>query len=225
MKLFFLLFFSFFLTNFSAQQTKLNEKSATEPYTIVEQMPEYPGGEDAYMRFLQKNIKYPNHAIENEIQGTVYANFVICEDGSICQLKITKSPDSSLSRATEEILAKMPNWKPGKQGGESVRVYFDAPITFALPEDEGATPTDINNFTIIELSKDEVVNFKFLAKKTNEFKYYRGADKPIKVDGKGKLKRFQAKVNESYHEAFYIYDIKYLGDPSVIEKKFKIAVK
>lgn len=209
----------------SAQQTKLMEKSETEPFTIVEQMPEFPGGEDGLIKFLGRNIKYPAYAQENDIKGTVLANFVVCEDGSICQLKIAKSPDTSLNRAAMEVLSKMPNWKPGKQSGKNVRVYFDVPIVFTFEDDSKIVKPNLNDFIELELSKNDIMNFSFLEKKSNEFKYYTGDEKPIKADSKSKIKKFLKKIQESYQQVYFIYDVKLIGDPSIINQKYKITIK
>jgi TonB family protein len=134
MKNIFLSFFILVTITLSAQQTKLLEKSETEPYTTVDQIPSFPGGETAYIHFLQSNLVYPDSAVKKEIEGKVNVKFVVCEDGSICDLKILNSPDSLLSKAAYDIIAKMPNWKPGILKGKIVRVKFVAHINFSLLE-------------------------------------------------------------------------------------------
>lgn len=191
----------------SAQQPKLFEKSEKEPFTIVEQMPEYPGGEEALMKFLQKNIKYPNSALENDIQGTVLVNFVLCEDGSICQLKVIKSPDTSLSRAAAEVISKMPNWKPGKQKGENVRVYFDVPINFTLEGDDDPIVLK-DGYYEKELSKKELKNLAFLSQKVIEFKYNYKDLISVKVSSKSEFNTFNSLVKAAQKsEVFTLYDI------------------
>jgi periplasmic protein TonB len=84
-----LLFFLTICFHFlSAQQPRLLEKSDKDPFVFVEQMPEFPGGEDGYVNFLQKNTTYPTFAIERDIEGTVFINFIVNEDGTISNLKV-----------------------------------------------------------------------------------------------------------------------------------------
>lgn len=105
-----------------------------EAFAFVEQMPEFPGGEDALMKFIQKNIKYPKKARKNNIEGVVYVNFVIDKYGKCINAKTTKSPSPLLSEAALNVMKKMPKWKPGKQNGKNVDVFYDIPITFSLED-------------------------------------------------------------------------------------------
>ena len=101
-------------------------------YDVVEQMPSYPGGMGALMQFLSSNIKYPEEAEENGIQGRVVCTFVVEKDGSITDVKVTKPVDPSLDREAVRVIALMPNWNPGMQFGEPVRVKYTLPVTFRL---------------------------------------------------------------------------------------------
>lgn len=101
-------------------------------HTVVEENPEFPGGEMACMKWLQENIKYPSICVEQNIQGRVIATFVVNRDGSIVDIQIVRSPDSYLSKEAERVLKIMPRWKPGRQRGKPVRVKFSLPVTFRL---------------------------------------------------------------------------------------------
>lgn len=105
---------------------------SNEPFAFVEQMPEFPGGEDALVAYLQRAIKYPSFAAENEIEGTVYVNFIVNEDGSISGSKVTKGIKGGCDEEALRVIKNMPRWKPGKQGGQAVRVLYDVPVTFKL---------------------------------------------------------------------------------------------
>lgn len=139
----------------SSQQSKLLDSAKGEVLTFAEQMPEFPGGDDALMSFLQKNLKYPSRALENDIQGQVMAEFVICEDGSICQMNIIKSPDTLFNPAVTDVLSKMPNWIPAMQKGKPVKVFFAIPINFTIDDDNEKT----KELTLSEL-KEEIEKFK-----------------------------------------------------------------
>ena len=101
-------------------------------HTVVEENPEFPGGEMACMKWLQENIKYPSICVEQNIQGRVIATFVVNRDGSIVDIQIVRSPDPYLSKEAERVLKIMPRWKPGRQRGKPVRVKFSLPVTFRL---------------------------------------------------------------------------------------------
>jgi TonB family protein len=103
-----------------------------EIFKVVEQMPEYPGGMEELMKFLQRNVKYPKEAQEQGKQGRVVVQFVVNKDGSITDAKIVKSVDPQLDAEALRVVNAMPNWTPGKQRGKEVRTYFTIPVTFRL---------------------------------------------------------------------------------------------
>ncbi len=95
-------------------------------------MPEYPGGMSELMAYINKNIRYPKEAQARGVQGRVVVQFVVNKDGSICNERVVRSVDSQLDAEAIRIIRSMPNWKPGKQRGEPVRVNFTIPITYRL---------------------------------------------------------------------------------------------
>jgi len=110
----------------------VGEDTTSTPYAVVEQMPEFPGGEAALQRYLKNSVKYPNIAMENGIQGKVYVGFVVERNGSISNVRIARGVDASLDKEAMRVVRLMPKWIPGKQNGEPVRVSFTAPINFVL---------------------------------------------------------------------------------------------
>jgi len=105
-------------------------------FTVVEEIPQFPGGDDARVKFLSENIIYPEKARENQIQGTAYITFVVNQDGSIVDVRSLASPDRSLEEEAIRVVKLMPKWIPGKQRGKPVRVQFSMPIKFTLVNDE-----------------------------------------------------------------------------------------
>jgi periplasmic protein TonB len=101
-------------------------------FTVVQEMPEFPGGEPEMYRFLNKNITYPASARETGISGTVYLGFVVEPDGSISNLKILRGIGGGCEDEALRVVQMMPKWKPGKQQGHEVRVQFTLPIKFTL---------------------------------------------------------------------------------------------
>ena len=104
----------------------------TKVFDVVEEMPQFPGGQAALLEYLSKNIKYPVVAEENGIQGKVIVTFVVERDGSISDVKVVKSVDPSLDKEASRVVKSMPKWQPGKQNGSAVRVKYTVPVQFKL---------------------------------------------------------------------------------------------
>ncbi len=113
------------------KQEKEEEEEA-QVFFIVEEMPEFPGGELALRKFIATSIKYPVIAQENGIQGKVYVNFVVDKDGSITNAKVARGVDPSLDKEALRVVNSLPKWKPGKQRGKAVKVSYTVPINFVL---------------------------------------------------------------------------------------------
>jgi len=102
------------------------------PFFILEDKPEFPGGEQALLKFLAKNVKYPVICQENGIQGMVTVSFVIDEKGKVSNVKATSARDANLEREAVRVVKLMPDWKPGKQRGRPVKVTYSVPVRFRL---------------------------------------------------------------------------------------------
>jgi TonB family protein len=103
-----------------------------QAYTVVEQMPEFRGGQKAMQEFLMKSVKYPEEASKYGIQGKVYVSFIVSQDGSIINSKIVRSVNPMLDAEALRVVNSMPKWVPGKQGGKDVSVQLTIPIYFRL---------------------------------------------------------------------------------------------
>ena len=101
-------------------------------YETVEQMPEFPGGMEAMMRFLQQNIQYPANAAKNKVEGRVILQFVIEKDGQIGEVKIARSVDPELDAEALRVVKSMPTFIPGRHNGKAVAVWYTIPISFKL---------------------------------------------------------------------------------------------
>ncbi|MBP9031215.1 MAG: energy transducer TonB [Dysgonomonadaceae bacterium] len=113
---------------------KQREEEEEEIFVVVENQPEFPGGQAAMMKFLSENIKYPVIAQENGIQGRVICNFVVERDGSITDVQVVRGVDPSLDKEAVRVIQSMPKWKPGMQRGKPVRVRFTLPVVFRLQQ-------------------------------------------------------------------------------------------
>lgn len=103
-----------------------------EIFQIVEEMPSFPGGEEALFEYLKNNIKYPQMARESNIQGTVYIGFVVEPDGSISHVEVKRGIGGGCDVEAVRVVKNMPRWTPGKQRGKPVRVSYTLPIKFIL---------------------------------------------------------------------------------------------
>lgn len=107
-------------------QKKHNEEKV---YEVVEQMPSFPGGQEALMTYINNNIKYPE---EDCGQGRVTVSFIVEKDGSITNATIRRSVDPAFDREALRVISSMPKWIPGKNNGRKVRVRFNVPVQFKL---------------------------------------------------------------------------------------------
>jgi len=108
------------------------EEEEAQVFFIVEDMPEFPGGEMALRTYIANAIKYPVIAQENGIQGKVYVTFVVGKDGSVSNASIARGVDPSIDKEALRVINSLPKWKPGKQRGKPVNVSYTVPINFQL---------------------------------------------------------------------------------------------
>lgn len=102
-------------------------------YTVVEYMPEYPGGVNEMIKFIQNNIRYPKNAQDKSLGGKAFLKFVVDSTGKISEVNITKSTGvEELDQEALRVVRAMPNWKPGSQNGKNVNVFFNLPLNFSL---------------------------------------------------------------------------------------------
>ncbi|QZT36255.1 energy transducer TonB [Halosquirtibacter xylanolyticus] len=111
-----------------------DEKEAEEEeiFNFVEDMPMFPGGNAALLKYIGKTVKYPVIAQENGIQGRVFVTFVVEKDGSVTDVRIARGVDKALDREAVRVVKTLPRWKPGMQRGKAVRVSYSVPINFVL---------------------------------------------------------------------------------------------
>ena len=107
-----------------------------KPVLIVEEMPAFPGGEIALLKFVSENIDYPFEARNNNIQGRVILKFVVNTDGSADRIEVLRGIDPSLDNEAMRVVRILPKFKPGKQGGVPVPVWFTLPVLFKLEESD-----------------------------------------------------------------------------------------
>ena len=116
-------------TNAMAQNKKAANDKVLEK---AEVMPEFPGGEQAMMKFVSENVQYPEEAKEKEISGHVLVGFIVEKDGSVNEVKIVRGIGGGCDEEAVRVVKAMPKWKPGKEKGKPVRVSYMMPFTFKL---------------------------------------------------------------------------------------------
>ena len=103
-----------------------------EIFKSVEQMPQFPGGDAALMKYLSSHINYPPMAAENNVQGKVILQFVVEKDGRVGEVKVARSVDKDLDKEAIRVVKSLPKFTPGRQNGQAVRVWYTLPVTFKL---------------------------------------------------------------------------------------------
>ncbi|HAM97389.1 MAG TPA: energy transducer TonB [Marinilabiliales bacterium] len=108
------------------------EVEEAQVFFIVENMPEFPGGDLELRKYIAQNIQYPEIAKENGIQGRVFVQFVVNQKGEIEKVTVARGVDPSLDKEAIRVIQNLPKWKPGSQRGKPVKVSFTVPINFQL---------------------------------------------------------------------------------------------
>jgi protein TonB len=114
-----------------AEEVQENVDEA-EPFVVVEEMPMFPGGESALLAYISEHTQYPEVAKENNIQGKVIVRFCVTSKGGVDKVEILKSVDPELDKEAIRVVKTLPAFKPGKQGGKPVPVWYMVPINFTL---------------------------------------------------------------------------------------------
>ena len=115
----------------NAQKTVVSQTDQ-KVFDTVEQMPEFPGGMQAMIEFLQTNMKYPEDAEKQKVEGRVMVQFVVETDGSVSDVHVAKQVFPSLDAEAIRVVQAMPKWMPGKEKGKVVRVKYNLPIVFRM---------------------------------------------------------------------------------------------
>jgi TonB family protein len=116
----------------SAAKIEVASVPPSEVFVVVEEMPQFPGGEKALFDFIYANLQYPENAKKNKTQGRVILRFCVNYLGGTEQVSLLKGVDPELDKEAIRIIKLLPKWQPGKQGGFPVNVWYSLPVTFQL---------------------------------------------------------------------------------------------
>lgn len=139
-----------------------HEQDSEKVFNVVEKMPEFPGGMPALMKFLSENIKYPEAAKQNNIQGKVICQFIVDKNGNVVNPKILKSVNADLDSEAIRVINLMPAWTPGEQKGTKVNCKYSIPINFKLDNHSDSVANNSMPKNIIYIVDDEVVSANYL---------------------------------------------------------------
>jgi len=119
-------------SHYSVQFTQPEEPQPEETIQLTEYQPEFPGGQAALLEFLRRHVKYPAAAQESGVQGRVIVQFFVNRDGSVTDPVVLRSVSPMLDREAVRVVSSMPRWRPGMQGGRTVRTTYTIPVSFKL---------------------------------------------------------------------------------------------
>ncbi|HWS00758.1 MAG TPA: TonB family protein, partial [Prolixibacteraceae bacterium] len=139
-----------------SDQVKTPKQREDGVYVVVEEMPEFPGGELALRKFIGSEVKYPEDAKKNGIQGKVFVTFVVKEDGTVGNAKIARGVHPLLDNEALRVVSMLPTWKPGKQGGKAVSVSYTIPVQFALSDGKDQQKTTAEQTSAPQKGEKEV---------------------------------------------------------------------
>lgn len=119
----------------------LKSNSGTEVYDMVDELPEFPGGEKELISFLINNTNYPDEAVQNQLEGRAYVKLIIDDEGKVTNPEIARSSGHAiLDEEAIRVISSLPDWTPGKQNGEFVHVNYTIPINFQLTSGNEPSP-------------------------------------------------------------------------------------
>lgn len=113
-------------------KSKKSEQPQEKVYDVVEQKPEFTGGQTEFAKYFKESVQYPEEAKKKGIQGKVFVNFIVGADGSISNARVLQAVDPMLDAEALRVVTNMPKWVPGKEKGKEVAVYYNLPVNFTL---------------------------------------------------------------------------------------------
>jgi TonB family protein len=116
----------------AVKDSKGRELNEEEPFVVVEQMPEFPGGDEALLKYIADNTKYPEASKTAKIQGKVIIRFCVTKKGTVDRISVLTKVAPDIDTEAMRVVSTLPAFKPGQQGGKDVPVWYMVPITFAL---------------------------------------------------------------------------------------------
>lgn len=188
-------------------------------FVVVEEMPEYPEGVEAMMKFLSDSVVYPPEAKDKGIQGRVICNFIVNKDGSITDVKIVRGVDPLIDAEAIRVIESMPKWKPGKQRGQAVDVRFTLPVVFRLdaPMDFDDDTSERGSVVIIDELMANPRDLSVMASVQPAYEFPGGEDRFMRYIAENI--RYPVKAQESGVQGLVNASLKYNGEWQVVSVK------
>ena len=197
------------------------KSSVTEEvvFVVVEEMPEYPEGVEAMMKFLSDSVVYPPEAKDKGIQGRVICNFIVNKDGSITDVNIVRGVDPLIDAEAIRVIESMPKWKPGKQRGQAVDVRFTLPVVFRLdaPMDFDDDTSERGSVVIIDELMANPRDLSVMASVQPAYEFPGGEDRFMRYIAENI--RYPVKAQESGVQGLVNASLKYNGEWQVVSVK------
>lgn len=169
--------------------TAVVSKENANVFVMVEDMPEFPGGEEALRKFIAENVKYPIIAAEQGIQGKVFVMFVISETGDVEDAKVVRGVDPSLDQEALRVINSMSAWKPGRQRGKAVKVQYTVPINFQL-NDNKPKPKKIDETVVVGYNRNR--SYNLANTNINDSIYFECDEMPVFEGGELDVRKYIA---------------------------------
>jgi TonB family protein len=208
------------------KQSKSQGENVGKVFTVVEQLPEFPGGAQELYQYLARNIKYPKSAKERKAQGRVITQLVVRKDGSITDVKVVKGVDAELDAEAVRVISGMPKWQPGMQKGVAVDVKYTIPVTFRLDNPKKTSSdggvAEVSYVAVVSYPKENNVVSVNDGEKVQIRNYN---DKFLMVEGPATTGKIAFLINgkKSTEEEFKALDPKAIESITVIKKKESLA--
>lgn len=167
------------------------EESNSEVFFIVEDMPEFPGGEQAMRRFLKENAIYPTSMLNKNIEGKVTVTFVVDSEGNTTNIRVVNGLDETLDKSAVYAVSNFPIWKPGRQRGRPVDVSYTVSVNFSAPDGE--------------LSREEINKSKVLEEKLKSFKYDNESTKFLSNSERNR--KFEKNIEDENYNETSVFDV------------------
>lgn len=188
-----------------------------------EQMPSFPGGDGALIKYIKENLNYPKSAIEDNISGTVYTTFIVSKTGEIRDVKLLRGVRDDIDKAALEVVMNMPNWTTVKHYGKAVEVQFNLPIKFNPKINIEIKPPDIIQELNIKVYPNPATNFIYVETDDSSHLNFLISDINGNIKASGVLQSTQEKIStENYSNGTYL--IKIYSETNPTAKNFKIMI-
>jgi TonB family protein len=196
----------------------VTDESDQEPFVVVEEMPMFPGGDPALLKYISENIRYPENAKKSNVQGKVIIRFCITAKGDVILVTVLRGVNPELDAEAVRVVSSLPAFKPGRQGGKDVPVWYMVPITYALskPEEAPLLPPSAPPLLQSSAKESDSAMVDGAYQKVDEMPVYPGGDSEL-LNFIGKNTTYPKEAKEKGIQGKVIIHFKVKEDGSVAD--------